>query len=604
MRRIESIRTSDIERKQDLHRRTETSLQILSTVADILSGAALVTAENTNPKKALTAQIETDAGAIVQLVEALDTPAQAETISRAQGRARLRLDAGRPSGAPSRNPLHWPIAFPEVFNTPERTPGFDAMVGNPPFIGGQKITGAAGTDYRNHIIAWIASGTKGSSDLVAYFFLNATKISQSFGYLATNTIAQGDTSEVGLTQIIDTGWSIHRAIASTTWPGEATLEIAKVWATSHTWSGEYVLDGRPVFDIDEMLYPLSRSGWRKRRLAENVDKSFIGSYILGMGFTMSAQEAQVLMNNDPRNSEVLFEYMNGQDFMRSPMQQGSRWIINFFDWPEEKARRYPDCFAIVEEKVKPYRQERKPNGEFKRRKPLPQLYWVYAEKRPRLYRTIQPLNRVLCRPITAAQHAFAFVELPKVIDQTAPVYVFDDDFHLAVLQSEVHAVWWLRHGPTFGASPRYVPSDVFETFPIPSYSDELQRLGRVLEKERGVALRRDQIGLTEYYRRLNDRSYNSTEILAARSLHQLIAAETLRAYGWNDLEPTLTFRELRGRRQRLTLLAEVTDEILERLLELNKERFEAEEAKGLHDRKKKMGKRAPRNQGSLLRKSL
>ena len=96
---------------------------------------------------------------------------------------------------------------------------------------------------------------RGSADLVAYFFLNATKISRSFGYLATNTIAQGDTSEVGLTQIIDKGWKIHRAISSTTWPGDATLEIAKVWATAHPWSGQHVLDGRPVVGIDEMLSP-------------------------------------------------------------------------------------------------------------------------------------------------------------------------------------------------------------------------------------------------------------------------------------------------------------------------------------------------------------
>ena len=75
-------------------------------------------------------------------------------------------------------------------------------MGNPPFLGGQRITGANGTDYRNHLIARIADSTKGSADLVAYFFLNATKIAKSFGLLAANTIAQGDTSEVGLTQII------------------------------------------------------------------------------------------------------------------------------------------------------------------------------------------------------------------------------------------------------------------------------------------------------------------------------------------------------------------------------------------------------------------
>ena len=604
MHSIETIRPADVEQKQKLHSECEKRLAILTAIADVLAGAALSTSGESDPRAALTTRMEADAEVIVDLVDALGTPHEPAALHGASSHARLRLDAGSADGAPKRSPLHWPIAFPEVFDVADsREPGFDAMVGNPPFIGGKKVTGATGTDYRNHVQTWIGAGTKGSADLVAYFFLSATKTSQSFGFLATNTIAQGETSEVGLTQIIDMGWRIHRATSSTTWPGEATLEIAKVWATANPWSGQHVLDERSVVGIDEMLYPFPRSGWRKQRLSENVDKSFVGSYVLGTkGFSMSFEEAQELIDKDERNAEVLFEYINGKDFMQSPTQRGSRWIINFFDWPEEKAREYPDCFAIVEQKVKPERQVRKPDGEFKLRKPLPQLYWIYADKRPKLYRTIQPLERVLCRPITSAQHAFAFVELPKVIDQTAPVFVFDDLFHLAVLQSEVHAVWWLRHGPTFGASPRYVPSDVFETFPRPKYSDKLQRLGIRLEEERGAVLCQEQIGLTEYYRRLNDPDEESIEVLDARSLHQALAAEALCTYGWSDLDPTLTFRKMKNGQQRFTFVAGVTDEVLDRLLELNKERYEAEVAAGLQGpaKKAKTNKANRENQGSLL----
>ena len=227
---------------------------------------------------------------------------------------------------------------------------------------------------------------RGSADLVAYFFLNATKTARSLGYLATNTIAQGATSKVGLTQIIDTGWNIHRAISSTTWPGQATLEIAKVWATAQPWSGQHVLDGRPVAGIDEMLYPLSRSGWRKQRLAKNADKSFQGSIVLGMGFAMSPEEAQALINKDPRNADVLFPYLGGKDLNQSPTQMAPRWVINFFDWPEEKARQYPDCFAIVEEKVKPDRAKLTKKGKVGRRRAM--YWWQYGSTAKKLYRTI------------------------------------------------------------------------------------------------------------------------------------------------------------------------------------------------------------------------
>src|SRR5258708_18270241 len=40
-----------------------------------------------------------------------------------------------------RRPFHWPLAFPEVFSAPnEGDVGFHAFIGNPPFLGGQKIT--------------------------------------------------------------------------------------------------------------------------------------------------------------------------------------------------------------------------------------------------------------------------------------------------------------------------------------------------------------------------------------------------------------------------------------------------------------------------------
>ena len=103
--------------------------------------------------------------------------------------------------APARVPLHWPLAFPEVFEGGKGR--FDATVSNPPFLGGQKLTGAFGDNYRALIVEEIADGAKGSADLVAYFFLRGGGIAQNTGFVATNTVGQGDTSEVGLQQLID-----------------------------------------------------------------------------------------------------------------------------------------------------------------------------------------------------------------------------------------------------------------------------------------------------------------------------------------------------------------------------------------------------------------
>ena len=604
MHSIETIRPADIEQKQKLHRESEKRLAILTAIADVLAGAALSTAGERDPSTALTTRMEVDAEAIVQLVDALETPGEAEALNRADDRARLRLDAGRPDGAPTRKPLHWPIAFPEVFSrAAAREPGFDAMVGNPPFAGGKKISGAAGSDVRNHLVVWIADGVRGNADLVAYFFLNATKVSRSLGYLATNTIAQGDTSEVGLTQIIDTEWKIHRAISSTTWPGEATLEIAKVWATAHKWSGQQILDGRPVASIDEMLYPTSRSRWRKRRLAANADKSFQGSIVLGMGFTMSPEEAQALVDKDPRNADVLFPYLGGEDLNQSPTQTAPRWVINFFDWPEEKARRYADCFSIVEERVKPERQERTANGEFKKRKPLPQRYWIYADKRPKLYRMIEPLGRVLALCQTSKVQLPIFVPTGQVLAHKLVIFSLDDYFSLGVLSSGHHWHWVLRYGSSMRNDPVYTPSDVFETFPQPPHSDAVAAAGSALDACRSSLMADRTLGLTDVYNLVHDPNERSDErIQQLRDLHVGLDLAVRDAYGWSDLDLGHGFHSVRGQGVRFTFLPEAADEALDRLLELNKERYEAEVAAGLHTRTKKTKPRRAQsaNQGSMF----
>jgi hypothetical protein len=70
-------------------------------------------------------------------------------------------------------PLHWILAVPDVM---ERG-AFDAVIGNPPFLGGQKLTGTMGTNVRDWLVNVIAAGQRGSADLVAYFFLRAKKAS-------------------------------------------------------------------------------------------------------------------------------------------------------------------------------------------------------------------------------------------------------------------------------------------------------------------------------------------------------------------------------------------------------------------------------------------
>ncbi|WP_420435489.1 Eco57I restriction-modification methylase domain-containing protein [Candidatus Poriferisocius sp.] len=570
----------DLDRKADQNARSERLLHGLGAAADLVVGAALASSQDRNPAGALNQIIEADLSVLQDLLIALDTPDEHTALKAAQRRATKRLDAGRPEDAPNRRPLHWPIAFPEVFADEGR---FDAMIGNPPFIGGQRLSGAAGGDYREHLVRWTAEGATGSADLVAYFFLHADKVARSLGYLATNTIAQGDTSEVGLAQLIDRGWTIHRAVSSTPWPGRASLEIAKLWMSLANWHGQKHLDGRWVGGVDEMLYPASRSSWRKQPLAANKDQSFQGSIVLGTGFTVDLNEVASLLKKDEANREVLFPYLNGEDLNQSSSQAASRSIINFFDWPIEKAREYPHCFEIVEKYVKPERISKHGRDYETSRN----FWWRYLRIRRDLYHAIGGLDRVLAIGRVSKTVMPAYVPASQVFSDATVVFAYDDWFHLGLLSSGFHFRWATRYASSLRTDTRYTPTDVFETFPQPDNSDAVADTAEALDNHRRPLMITEQLGLTSLYNRVHDPDDRDPAIGEMRRLHRNLDFAVRDAYGWHDIELDHGFHDVRGAGLRFTFAPEAADEILERLLELNRDRYLAEKRAGLHSKSKK-----------------
>ncbi len=256
--------------------------------------------------------------------------------------------------------FHWPLEFPEVI---VKRGGFDAVVGNPPFMGGKKITGSLGTSFRDFIVSDVANQQKGHSDLCAYFLLRAGRLVRepgALGYLTTNTISQGDTREIGIEQLTSQGFSIRRAVASIPWPGLASLEVSHLWLYLGTWKGMCILDDATTNGITSFLTPSGSVDGAAHRIRANEDRSFVGSYVLGMGFVLTADEAQQLLDRNQSNRDVIFPYLNGDDLNSRPDQSASRYVINFFDWPIERAMEYQDCFHLVEERVKPRAIARRP----------------------------------------------------------------------------------------------------------------------------------------------------------------------------------------------------------------------------------------------------
>jgi hypothetical protein len=483
-------------------------------------------------------------------------------------------------GSFDRKPIHWPLVFPEVFEKG----GFDAVIGNPPFLGGQKLTGALGVAYREYLVEDIGAAARGSADLIAYFTLRVHELLNAggqIGLIATNTLTQGDTREVGLDQVVAGGHIIRRSIKSRPWPSKsATLEFSAVWTSTQIGQNAARLaDGILAPVIAPSLDPESRVSGNPNRLAANAGLSFQGSNILGLGFTMAPEAAQALIAKDFRNAEVLFPYINGQDLNSRPDCSGSRWVINFHDWPEVRAQEYPDCYDQVRRIVKP---ERAGNSIRSRR----EKWWRFAVTAPNLSGSILRLERVVVIARVSSTLAPAFLPPDQVFSDMVVVFAANDSAMLTVLSSSLHFWWVQAHASSLKGDVRYTPSDVFDTFPLPNLSMEIRELGERLDGFRREVMLGRQSGLTKTYNLVFDSACKDADIVELREIHRLIDEATFRAYGWDDMVERGLDHGFHpaGKYTRYTIGPWAQREVLDRLLELNNARYAEEVAAGLHEK--------------------
>ena len=444
--------------------------------------------------------------------------------------------------------FHWMLEFPEVFWSKRPDPlaawetdgeaYMDAFVGNPPFAGKNGIARSGGAGY----LDWLQTGhahAHGNADLSAHFFLRAEALlgeHGTFGLIATNTIAQGDTRATGLQKLVAAGVTLYDATSTMVWPvpGAAVMVAVVHGSIGRPSDGLRLrLDGERVEAINSRLRPTPERP-DPRKLPENAGCSFVGSYVLGMGFTLTPDERDELVAKDPRNAERIFPYLGGKEVNTSPTQEHDRYVINFGQMSLAEAEAWPDLLGIVREKVKP---ERDRNKRDVRRK----YWWRFGEVAPALYEAVASLERCLVNSRVSKHLMFSFQPTDRVWAEALYVYPLPRHTSFAVLQSRIHEPWARLLSSSMKNDLRYAASDCFETFPFPEPEPRtvvpaLETIGEELYEARATYMVDADQGLTQTYNLLKDPDCQDPENQHLRELHEAMDRAVLNAYGWTDLE--------------------------------------------------------------------
>ena len=381
----------------------------------------------------------------------------------------------------SRDPILMPLETIECRDailTPEgrepEWPAADAIIGNPPFLGGKLLNTNLGEDYVSRIFKVYAGRVPAEADLVCYWFVKAGQHvgalrAKRVGLVSTNSI-RGGANRRALQTAIE-GFPIFEAWSDEPWviDGAAVRVSLVCFVREEDGSAsERRLDGELVDVVHADL--TARRGdagvdlTGVQRLYRNFGVAFMGD-TKGGPFDVPGKQAREWLRepanpNGRPNSDVLGPWMNGMDVTRRP---SDKWIVDFgWSMVQEEAALYETPFQHAKDRVYPMRQTN-------RRESYREKWWRHVEPRQGMWRALDGLSRYIATPTVAKHRLFAWLDARICPDHQLIVIARDDDVTFGILHSRFHEAWSLRLGTWLGKGndPRYTPTTTFETFPFP-----------------------------------------------------------------------------------------------------------------------------------------
>lgn len=548
----------------------------LRDVADGIIAAGLL--EGGKPGRVLEARYD-------ELADALHAAHPSNGIGEDRTRLENILDKGlTPSvdiGEARWKPVHWVVEAPDVFV--ERG-GFDAIIGNPPFLGGRDIAPKSGGNVRSWCVEQIASGARGSADIVVYFMLRAASLLNNCGQLgliATNSVAQGESREVGLARFPEFGLSIYRAAQSRPWPSKSVaLEFSVIWASRAKAAPgvKFQVDGVRARKISSLLEPEGRFSGDPVPLLENRGRAFQGVIVLGKGFILRSELAHQILGANERNHEVVKPYMTGEDLNQRADRLAGKWVIDFQEMSKQDAESFAEPWAHVKKTVFPERQTK----DARKYPRMVDEWWKHWNPRTELQKSIRSQSQVIVMARLSNSLMPLRVSNDFLYSEQCVVFQPCTSANLAFLSSSIHQIWAIRNGTTRGQGngQLYTPSQISQTLTRPTLPSGLHKLGTRLEVQQQQIMELRSIGLTSLYNLVNDPIVTSDAGVALlREIHVAIDEAVVEAYGWTDIPLDHGFHSYR-QMERFTVSPAARVEILDRLLEENHRRAALEAKNG------------------------
>jgi hypothetical protein len=346
-------------------------------------------------------------------------------------------------------------------------PEADAIVGNPPMLGGLKIRGELGLEYLQKLQAAFPE-VNGRADFCAYWFRHAhERLLQGgrAGLVATNSVREGPTKEAATDFIVANGGTITNAVSSREWPGEAVLHVSMVNGTKGQLPGPFTLI------VDEQAYELSTIPPHLQlhadlRAAKAINANLARLTTAGVqwgtkGFQIDGATAQRLMS-DVRARKAVRPVVTGTQLLTGKLDSSPDYVVDLsFCADVGTAKKFGAAFTFLEKEVRPEILEKGATFEG-----WEAIWWQHWRPRRDFFRQVEGKARFIACSRHAARPVFVFLSTAFVPNDSMQIFAFDDDYSFGIIQSNVHWWWAVAQGTKIKDDTRYT-ADVWATFPWP-----------------------------------------------------------------------------------------------------------------------------------------
>ncbi|QLY25275.1 DNA methyltransferase [Bdellovibrio sp. KM01] len=405
----------------------------------------------------------------------------------------------------------------------------DVVVGNPPYLGCKQIRKARGDRYFKWLGERFPDHSK-MSDYCTYWFekvLEDVKPGVRIGLVCTKSISQTNSRLASLEKIVSSGGTIFNAISNKKWSGEAKVHVSIVnFVHKSGFVGKKYLDNKEVMEISSRLKNFAIQS-ESRKLKANGGTAYVGPVPNGKGFIIDSHTRSELLKESPKNRAVIKEFLTGEDLVHNADQSASRWIIDFQDWPLEKAMEFKGPMKIITEKVKPVRK--KIRGSTNDAKNYRMNWWRFGRPQMGLRQQISHLKKFVTVSRVGKYPIFVFVNNKNILPADSTVAIAFDSFgQMGVLQSKFHTQWFNYQCSSLKGDARYTNTTVFETFPFPEkISSEVGTIMKKIEAYRSKFCKKMDIGLTTLYNQMNDGAH-----IPLKQLHKQLDQAVAECYGY------------------------------------------------------------------------